>query len=146
MRGHAGDDNPKTIPKFAYDCFAVRPAEIQAIAHGTAPTHINRIHNMPLDIIPAIDHNPSKPPGAPALFLSKTCDRTTPGGCQNATNFAFHWVVDTFTWNGATGTGTYNIGGEQEIKTERLNSRIISNAGEALLSDIERALLSRFDI
>ena len=116
--GHAGDDNPKTVPKYAYDCFAMWPAEVQAIAHGTAPTHINRIHNMPLDIIPAIDHNSSKPPGAPALFLSKTCDRITPGGCQNATNFAFHWVVDTFTWNGATGTGTYNIGVEQEIKTD----------------------------
>lgn len=112
---HVGDDNPHTVPGYAYDCFAIPPAEVQAIAHGTAPAHINRIHNMPLDVIPAIDHNPSKPAHAPALFAAKTCDRATPGGCQNSTNFPFQWVVDTFTWNGAA--GTYNTGGEQTVKT-----------------------------
>ncbi len=114
--GHLGDDNPHTIPKVAYDCFGIPPTEVRAIAQGTPPAHVNRAHNMPLDIFPAIDHNRSKPAGAPSLFASKTCDRATLGGCQNATNFPFRWVVDTFTWNGAT--GNYNTGGEQEIKND----------------------------
>jgi len=113
---HLGDDNPHTVPGVADDCFAIPSAELRAIAQGTLPAHINRVHNMPLDVFPAIDHNQSKPAGAPALFLSKTCDRATQGGCQNSMNFPFHWVVDTFTWNGAT--GKYNIGGEQEVKTD----------------------------
>jgi hypothetical protein len=37
-----------------------------------APAHINRTHNLPLDVMPAIDHNRSKPADAPALFASKT--------------------------------------------------------------------------
>jgi len=113
--GHMGDDNPHTIPKVAYDCFALSHAEVLAIAKGTPPAHIHRIHNMPLDIIPAIDHNPSKAATAPAFFLSKTCDREILGGCQNAMNFVFEWVVDTFAWNRAG--GTWNAGGEQVIKT-----------------------------
>jgi hypothetical protein len=112
---HVGDDNPNTIPGYAYDCFAIPPREVQAIAKGTAPAHINRAHNLPLDVIPAIDHNRSKPAQAPAFFAAKSCDRATAGGCQNSRNDAFHWVVDTFTWNG-TG-GSYNSGGEQAIKT-----------------------------
>ena len=58
--------------------------------------------------MPAIDHNRSKPAGAPALFAAKTCDRATVGACQNSVNYPFHWVVDTFTWNGVS--GKYNIG------------------------------------
>jgi hypothetical protein len=112
---HLGDENSHTIPGVAYDCFAIPPAEVRAVAQGIAPQHINRAHNMPLDVYPAIDHNRAKPADAPAYFASKTCDRTTPGGCQNAMNFPFHWVVDSFTWNGAT--GNYNASGEQEIKT-----------------------------
>ena len=112
---HLGDDNLHTVPKVAYDCFAIPSAEIRAVAQGIAPQHINRVHNMPLDVYPAIDHNRSKHADSPAFFASKSCDRATPGGCQNAKNFPFHWVVDTFTWNRAT--GTYNANGEQEIKT-----------------------------
>jgi hypothetical protein len=111
--GHLGDDNLHTVPGVAYDCFAIPSAEVKSIAQGAPPAHINRSHNMPLDIFPAIDHNRSKPASAPALFLSKTCDRATQGGCQNAMNFAFHWVVDTFTWKGAT--GSYS---EHEVKTD----------------------------
>ena len=111
--GHLGDDNPHTIPKVAYDCFAISNAEILAIAKGTAPAHINRKHNMPLDIFPAIDHTPNKAKSAPALFLSKTCNRTVMGACQNAMHDSFEWVVDTFTWKGAT--GTYD---EQTVKTD----------------------------
>jgi hypothetical protein len=109
---HMGDDNPHTIPQVSYDCFALTNAEIMAIAKGKAPAHINRKHNMPLDVIPAIDHTPSKSASAPALFLSKTCSRAVMGGCQNAMNDPFEWVVDTFTWKGATGTWS-----EQTVKT-----------------------------
>jgi len=113
--GHLGDDNPHTVPKVAYDCFALPPAEVKAIAQSTPPAHINRMHNLPLDIIPAIDHNRSKAAGAPEFFAAKTCDRNTQGACQNSLNYPFSWIVDTFTWNGAT--GTYNASGEQIIKT-----------------------------
>ena len=111
---HAGDANPHTIPGYAYDCLAVPAAEIAGIGAGTPPAHIFRAHNMPLDVIPAIDHNRGKAPDAPAFFLAKTCDRSTPGGCQNAMNYAFQWVVDTFTWNGTAGT----FGAEQAVATD----------------------------
>jgi hypothetical protein len=115
--GHVGDDNPNTVPGVAYDCFAVPSDEAKAIGQGQAPTHINRGHNMPLDIVPAIDHNRSKAASAPAFFANKSCDRTAQYACQRSTNFSFHWIVNTFTWNGAT--GTYNAGGAQQvIKTE----------------------------
>ena len=114
--GHLGDDNPHTIPKVAYDCFAIPPSEVQAIARRRPPVHVNRAHNMPLDVIPAIDHNPSKPARAPAFFGAKTCDRVVLGACQNSMNYPFEWVVDTFTWSGVT--GTYNAeGAEQTVKT-----------------------------
>jgi hypothetical protein len=111
-----GDDNAHTVPGYGYDCFAVPPAEVEAIARGTPLTHINCAHNMPLDVIPAIDHNRSKSALAPAFFAAKTCDRTSPGACQNSTKYSFNWLVDTFTWKGIT--GIYNIGGEQVVKTE----------------------------
>ncbi|MBO4223337.1 hypothetical protein [Bradyrhizobium neotropicale] len=115
--GHVGDDNPSTVPGVSYDCFAVPPDEIKAIAQGTAPTHINRGHNLPLDIVPAVDHDRSKAPSAPAFFANKSCDHAAQYSCQRSTNFAFHWIVNTFRWNGAT--GTYNAGGAQQvIKTD----------------------------
>ena len=117
---HFGDENPNTVPGVAHDCFAVPPAEVEAIARGAAPAHINRIHNMPCDVVPAIDHNPSKPPRAPAFFVSKSCDHTAPNACQKATNFPFHWVVNTFTWNGAT--GTYHAGGGQQAVRTAIGS------------------------
>src|SRR5258706_1183535 len=95
--GHLGESSPNTIIGVAYDCFAIPAAEVKAIAQGKAPAHINRMHSLPHEIFPAIDHTPDKAAGAPALFLSKTCDRSTPGGCQNATNNSFHWIVDTYT-------------------------------------------------
>jgi hypothetical protein len=113
---HLGDDNPHTIPEVAYDCFAIPSPEVEAIAKGTPPAHVNRRHNMPLDIMPAIDHNASKQPSAAALFAAKTCGRTPRGACQNAINYPFNWLVETFNWNGSS--GTYNAGGEQEIKTD----------------------------
>jgi len=109
---HVGDINLHTA-HLGYDCFAVPSAEALAIAQRIPPAHINRTHNLPLDIFPAVDHNPAKLPTAPAFFLAKTCDPNVPGGCQNPTNFTFHWLVDTFTWSGAT--GVYNA--EQEVKT-----------------------------
>ncbi len=111
--GHLGDDNPHTIPKVAYDCFAVPAGEVKAISEGKPPAHINRLHNMPLDIMPAIDHTQSKPAGAPALFAAKTCDRVTMGACQNSKNYPFDWIVESFTWKGATGTWA-----EQLVKTD----------------------------
>ena len=114
---HLGDDNPHTVPKVAADCFAVPESELGDIAHGKAPAHINRVHNMPLDLIPAIDHNRGKAARAPALFAAKTCDRTIPGACQYSTSFSFNWMVETFTWHGSK--GTYNEGGaEQAVKTD----------------------------
>jgi hypothetical protein len=113
---HVGDSNPNTVLGVSYDCFAVPPAEVQAIGQGTAPTHTNRAHNMPHEVVPAIDHNREKARDAPAFFLAKTCDRLSPGACQNSGNSSFRWIVDTYTWNGAT--GTYNVGGEQLVKTD----------------------------
>ncbi len=110
--GHVGDESPRTIPKFAYDCFAIPAAEVAAISQKKAPAHMNRAHNMPLDIFPAVDHTKNKPAGAPALFLSKTCDRAVIGACQNSVHYPFRWVVSSFTWSGATGSYT-----EQELKT-----------------------------
>jgi hypothetical protein len=116
--GHAGDDNPHTLPGYAYDCFALPAAEVREVAAGKPPMHLNRVHNMPLDVVPAIDHNRSKPASAPAFFASKSCARA-PRSCQWSENFAFHWVVNTFTWNGAGGAGTWNAaGGPQSVKTE----------------------------
>jgi hypothetical protein len=114
--GHLGDDHPKTVPKVAYDCFAIPSAEVRSIAEGKPPVHINRVHNMALDILPAIDHNPKKARNAPEFFAAKTCSRTEMGGCQRSTNFPFEWLVDTFTWDGPI--GTYNASGEQTIKTD----------------------------
>jgi hypothetical protein len=115
--GHIGDDNPDTVPGVAYDCFAVPPDEVKAIAQGVAPAHVNRSHNMPLDIVPAVDHNRSKGANDPAFFANKSCDRVAQYACQRSTNFAFHWIVNTFTWNGVT--GSYNSGGiQQVIKTD----------------------------
>lgn len=114
--GHIGDDHPGTVPKVAYDCLAIPSAEVKSIAEGKPPAHINRLHNMPLDILPAIDHNPKKAPTAPEFFAAKTCSRAEMGGCQRSTNFPFEWLVDTFTWDGPT--GAYNAGGEQTIKTD----------------------------
>jgi hypothetical protein len=113
---HLGDSSPNTVAGVAYDCFAVPSAEVQSIAQGTAPAHINRIHNMPHEIFPAVDHNRNKTPGTPAFFLARTCDRSSPGACQNSNSYSFNWIVDTFTWNGDT--GTWNIGGEQLVKTD----------------------------
>jgi hypothetical protein len=112
---HIGDDNPHTIKGISYDCFAIPSSEAQAVGQGVAPQHLNRAHNMPLDDIPAIDHNRSKSVDAPAFFAGKSCDRAVQGGCQNSYNYPFHWIVDTFTWDGVT--GKYNVNGEQEIKT-----------------------------
>lgn len=114
--GHIGDDNPHTVPTVAYDCMAIPPGEVKAIADGVKPTHLNRVHNMPLAILPAIDHNPQKAPNAPELFATRTCGRQEPGACQRSENFPLEWLVDTFTWKGRT--GTYNAGGEQVIKTD----------------------------
>jgi len=115
--GHLGDENPHTVPQVAYDCFAVPSAEVRAIAQGTAPTHINRQHNMPLDVVPAIDHNPRKSARDPAFFVAKTCGRDKPAACLMATNLSFEWLVNTFTWNGAS--GTYSAGhSEQRVKTD----------------------------
>ena len=94
------------------------PAEVKAIAQGTPPAHINRAHNMPLDVVPAIDHNPDKAAGAPAFFMNKSCDRNAKANaCQQSTDFPFEWIVNTFTWNGST--GRYNAGGaQQSVKTD----------------------------
>jgi hypothetical protein len=113
---HMGDDNPNTIPKIGYDCLAVPSAEVQAIGACIPPSHITRAHNMPLDILPAIDHNPEKAAGAPAFFMAKTCDRVVMGGCQNSINYPFQWVVEMFTWDGPT--GTFDADGEQTVRTD----------------------------
>jgi hypothetical protein len=101
--GHMGDEFPQTVPRFAYDCFAIPSSEVPGIARGTPPEHLNRTHNMPLDIVPAIDHNENKSKSAPAFFAAKTCSRDEPGGCQRSVNFPFHWIVETFTWKGSGG-------------------------------------------
>jgi hypothetical protein len=115
---HQRDDNPGTSNGAGYDCFAVPRDEVPAIAQGKAPAHINRIHNMPLDVVPAIDQNPDKAASAPAFFMNKSCDHTAAANaCQRSVDFSFEWIVNTFTWNGAT--GAYNGGGtQQSVKTE----------------------------
>ena len=119
--GHMGDDNPRTVPGAAYDCFAVPSAEAAAIGQGKPPAHINRAHNMPLDVTPAIDHNPDKTATAPAFFMNKSCDHSAPNACQRSTDFSFQWVVNTFTWNGPT--GIYNAGGAQQAVKTDIGSR-----------------------
>ncbi len=114
---HGGDENPHTVRGYASDCFAVPAAEVPGIARGEAPTHINRGHNLPLDTVPAIDQDPQKSPTAPAFFVTKSCDHDNPAACQNATNFSFDWIVDTFHWTG-NGFGRFNGGGEQVVKTD----------------------------
>ena len=108
---HAGDPT---------DCFAVPTAQIAAIAQGKAPAHINRKHDMPMEVYPAIDHNPQKAANAPAFFMAKTCGsegrtkrENETGYCLKAVNSAFDWVVEAFTWNGTGGTWT-----EQLVKTD----------------------------
>ena len=113
---HVGDENPNSIAGIAYDCLAISMDEISAISKGTPPAHTNRVHSLPMDVIPAIDHTRDKKPDAPALFASKTCDRSTPGACQNSMNYPFSWTVDTFTWNGSL--GVWNKDGEQVVKTD----------------------------
>jgi hypothetical protein len=54
-----------------YDCFAVPSSEVAAVAQRTAPSHINRIHNLPLDVYPGIDHNPAKVATAPQFFRKR---------------------------------------------------------------------------
>ena len=112
--GHPGDDNPNTIKGVAYDCFAIPPEEVKGIGEGKNPVHLNRHHNMMMHIRPAVDQNPRKAASAPALFAARTCDRSVPGGCQNAKNFPFEWLVTTFSWNGPTGT----YGEDQVIQTD----------------------------
>ena len=112
--GHLGDENPHTVPRVAYDCFAIPPAEVEGIADGREPVHINRKHNMAMHIRPAVDQNRRKRPNAPALFAARTCSRAEPGGCQRASNFSFEWVVTAFTWNGPEGT----YGEDQIIGTD----------------------------
>ena len=109
---HVGEGNPHTLEGVANDCFAVPSMEVAAVAQGSVPTHINRAHAMPHEVIPVVDHNRNKAPGAPAYFMAKTCDRSVQGGCQNATHYSFEWIVDSFTWNGPI--GTYH---EQLVKT-----------------------------
>ena len=69
--GHIGDDNPHTVPGVSHDCFAVPPEEVKAIAQGTAPIHLNRGHNLPLDIVPAIDHDRSKARNRPGILCQQ---------------------------------------------------------------------------
>jgi len=116
--GHLGDDNPGTVRGASYDCFAVPQDEVKAIAQGTAPAHINRAHDMPLDVVPTIDHNPRKAAGAPAFFMNKSCDHNAkPNACQQSIDFPFEWIVNTFTWDGSA--GRYNSGGaQQSLKTD----------------------------
>jgi hypothetical protein len=115
---HINDDNPETAPHTAWDCFALPSEEVKAIARRTPPAHLNRVHNIPLDVVPAVDNNPNKARNAPAFFLTKSCDHNGPlNACQKSDNFPFTWLVNTFTWNGRT--GTYNSGGAQQvIKTD----------------------------
>ncbi|HKU13296.1 MAG TPA: hypothetical protein VJQ52_02820, partial [Steroidobacteraceae bacterium] len=111
---HVGEDNPATAPKTAWDCFAVPSAEVKGIGNGTPPVHINRAHHMPIDVVPAVDHNPDKAADAPAFFLAKSCEQAKPNSCGvSAGNFPFKWLVNTFTWKGLE--GTYNAGGAQQV-------------------------------
>jgi hypothetical protein len=102
------------------DCFAIAAADVGPIAQRKAPAHINRQHKMPMEVYPAIDHDPRKAATAPAFFMAKTCgsEGRTPrenetGFCLNAVNSSFDWLVETFTWEGAG--GTYS---EQRVKTD----------------------------
>jgi len=112
--GHLGEDDPNTMKGVAYDCFAIPPSEVKGIGEGKDPEHINRQNGMAMHIRPAIDQDPNKAPNAPALFATRTCSRAKPGGCQNASNFPFEWIVNSFTWNGPTG----EYSKDQVIKTD----------------------------
>jgi hypothetical protein len=119
---HVNDDNPETAPHTAWDCFALPSAEVKAIAQGTPPAHLNRVHNIPLDVVPAVDNNPNKSPTAPAFFLTKSCDHNGPlNACQKSDNFSFTWLVNTFTWDGPT--GIYNSGGTQQVVKTDIGSK-----------------------
>jgi hypothetical protein len=113
---HLGESSANTVEGVAYDCLAVPTAEVAGIGNNTPPTHIHRAHSMPHEIMPATDHNRNKSPQAPAFFLSRTCDRSSPGACQNSNNYQFRWIVDSFTWSGST--GSWNAGGEQLVNTD----------------------------
>ncbi len=114
---HINDDDPNTAPKTGYDCFAVPSAEVRAIGEGKEPAHLNRRHNLPIDVVPAIDHNPRKAANAAAFFVAKSCRRDAVNACMINQDLAFDWLVDTFTWKGTT--GSYNNGGEeQRVKTD----------------------------
>jgi hypothetical protein len=61
-------------------------------------------------------HNLQKAASMPAFFVAKSCARTAVNACMSSVNFPFEWVVNIFTWKGAT--GTYNFGaGQQAVKT-----------------------------
>ena len=88
--------------------FAIPSAEMKWT--GTfAPTHKNRVANMPIDGMPATDQNQNTGTSDPAFFVSRTCS----GSCQNTSGYAFEWIVNAVTWSGTTAT----YGADQLIKT-----------------------------
>ncbi|HKU13291.1 MAG TPA: hypothetical protein VJQ52_02795 [Steroidobacteraceae bacterium] len=115
--GHGGDENPLSVKGVGYDCFAIPSAQAQAIGQGKEPVNLNRTHNLPLDIVPAVDHTPNKAPTAPARFMNMSCARTAPNACQNSTDFPFQWLVNSFVWDGPTGRWNPS-GAQQAVKTD----------------------------
>ncbi|HKU17046.1 MAG TPA: hypothetical protein VJQ52_21805, partial [Steroidobacteraceae bacterium] len=98
-------------------------AEVEAMGRGVEPQHLNRRHNMPLDIVPAIDNDPEKKPTDPAFFVNKSCDKSAVYACQRSPikNYPFNWIVNTFTWKGSK--GTYNWGGRQQLLKTDVGSK-----------------------
>jgi hypothetical protein len=119
--GHGGDENPLSVKGVGYDCFAIPSAQALAIGQGKEPANINRTHNLPLDIVPAVDHTPNKAPTDPAYFMNMSCARTAPNACQNSTNFPFKWLVNTFVWDGPT--GRWNPSGAQQAVNTDVGSK-----------------------
>jgi len=56
----------------------------------------HRFENLGLDVMPAVDWNPSKQPAEPAYFVTRT------GPTQNGFNAPFQIVVHSLTWSGST--------------------------------------------
>src|SRR5262249_30179813 len=107
------DKNGLYITEYAqqgltYLAFAI-PSEDLAWSDSAKISLKNRHHfeNLGLDVMPAVDWNPSKQPAEPAYFVTRT------GPTQNGFNAPFQIVVHSLTWSGSTA----NLSGPKLVPT-----------------------------
>jgi hypothetical protein len=97
--------NPDTPIGATTQVLAIPSSELQWTT-TLNPPHRNKTIGKPLDLMPVIDNNPNKAPGAPAFFVARTCAN---GGCQSSPgNLKFQWIVAYGTWSGTTFSVTSN--------------------------------------